>query len=292
VRPGPASPEGAWVAWSRNSALGAGVGLAGRLVQRISGCRSAHVPRPGKKRPTAEEPGAASGRSSAPMSVLPVVVPIVTACRRRKPALGWSFLAPAFAQHPWAQHCLAADARLRFASMIRKYTTSILHRAPRRAPLKAPLCAQGQRLRNVRGLPGRETRRSTQVSVGRVSSSSQSVAVPQGVFRHPGKRRSTPGELGAASGRSSAPMSLFSPVVPIVKACRGRRSAFGSSFLARAFAHHCWAQHCLAADARLRFARMTRKYTPSNLHRAPRRTPLKAPLCASVKASGRRNVLS
>jgi hypothetical protein len=145
------------------------------------------------------------------------------------------------------------------------------------------LCAQGQRLRNVRGLPGRETRRSARVSVGRVSSSSQSVAVPQGVFRHPGKRRSTPGELGAASGRSSAPMSLFSPVIPSVTACRGRRPAFGSSFVARAFAQHRWAQHCLAADARLRFARMTRKYTTSILQPAPRRAPLKAPFAGGNK---------
>jgi hypothetical protein len=141
VRPGPASPERAWVAGPRNSAVDAGVGQAGQFVQRIDGGRSGNVPRPGKKRSAAGESGASSRLRSAPMSVLPPVIPSVTACRGRRPAFGSSFVARAFAQHRWAQHCLAADARLRFARMTRKYTTSILQPAPRRAPLKAPLGA-------------------------------------------------------------------------------------------------------------------------------------------------------
>jgi hypothetical protein len=145
------------------------------------------------------------------------------------------------------------------------------------------LCPQGQRLRNVRRLPGRETLRSARVSAWRVSSSGQSAAVAQGMFRAPargGRQRGR--ESGAASGLRSAPVSVLPPGVPIVKACRGRRPAFVGSFLARAFAQRRWAQHCLAADARLRFASMTRKYTTSNLQPAPRRAPLKAPLGESL----------
>jgi hypothetical protein len=66
------------------------------------------------------------------------------------------------------------------------------------------LCAQGQRLRNLRGLPGRETWRSAPVSAERVSPSSQSAVVAQGMFRGParsGQRRGSRAQWPAVRQR-------------------------------------------------------------------------------------------
>jgi hypothetical protein len=144
MRPRPASPEPPWVAGPRHSAVGAGVGRSGHLLQRIGGGRSGPVPRPGKRRPTAGVPGASSRLRSSPVSVFPAPVPIARACRGRPPAFGCSSLAISFPQRPCAQHCLAADARLRSASHEQLSMNLNLQRAPRRAPLKASLCARGQ----------------------------------------------------------------------------------------------------------------------------------------------------
>jgi hypothetical protein len=96
------------------------------------------------------------------------------------------------------------------------------------------LCAQGQRLRNKRGLPGRETRRSARVSAWRFSSSSESAAVAQGMFRDParsGQRRESRPQRPAVRQRPcrSFPQS-FQKSGPV--AVVGQRSS-GRAWLGR-----------------------------------------------------------
>jgi hypothetical protein len=159
---------------------------------------------------------------------------------------------------------------------------------PAGLPLNSGRYAPGAwRLRKVRGLPGRETRRSVRVAAGRGISSGESATVAQGMFRDPARGGQQRGSRAHRLWRLSASVSVLTQVIPIVRACRGRRQASGWSSLARAFAQRPCAQHCLAADARLRPARHEQSSMNFNLQRPPRRAPLKAsfgpmPECAVI----------
>jgi hypothetical protein len=145
------------------------------------------------------------------------------------------------------------------------------------AELKS-LCAQVMRLRNLRGLPDRETRRSARVASRRVSSSSEPAATAQGMFCGPARGGQQRGSRAHRRGFVRRPCRFLPQSFPSSGPVAVVGQRYGCSSLAPSFAQRPCAQHCLAADARLRPASHEQLSMNLNLQPAPRRAPLKASL--------------